>query len=211
MKLENYNANYKPETAMHKEEVDVITEVVKKVLTQVHPSTTTGSFLLVGQKEGEAQPAKEILRFDFEGGAVKCRNLDKPSCWVTNCVVEKMLPIEIEGGDISYFTDDGLDEEVLSLQATGGRFLCMTCIGEYPYCEVEIYLAVAKAIAMMREEDQVLQESYVGLLEEEGGYSPKLRSLDEQLTKMFRRCRESKLEAWKNWRKSMDELPLYFQ
>ena len=147
---------------------------------------TTGSLLLVGQKDGEDKIENVIMEFDFEGGAVEKRYEEKSSSWVVHRMATTMSAIRAEEkGIIVCYPEDGFDEEVLLLKTSLGRFICTVCIGEYPYCEVEIYLAVAKALAEMRESDTVLQEAYAELLHEEACCSPGLHLLDDYISSLF--------------------------
>ncbi len=212
MELKNCRTNCNPETTLYKEEVNVILTVVRDVLRKLQRPTTTGSFLLVGQKDEEATVGDVIVEFDFDGGAVEERCADKSSSWVVNHMTATMSTVRTdEKGIIVCYPEAGFDEEVLLLKTSLGRFICSACIGEYPYCEVEIYLAVAKALAEMRKGDTVLREAYEELLDEEVRCFPGLRTIDEHVSGLFEgNRRTSNLETWKEWSKT-HEPNLYFE
>ena len=181
------------------------------MIRKLQRPTTTGSFLLVGQKDGEDE-VEMIMGFDFEGGMEEERYTGKSSDWVVHHMAEAMATIEAdEKGVIVCYDESGLDEEVMLLETSLGRFICAACIGEFPYCEVEIYLAVAKALAEMRKNDEVLQEAYAELLHEEACCSPGLHLLDSYVSSLFgERRRTSNLKTWKEWYMA-NELKLYFE
>lgn len=204
MELKNYHANYRPETTLYREEVDVIVTVIESVLRRSQRQQTTGSFVLAEQQHGDDM-VREILKFDFDDGAAENRYQEESSNWVAGHVVEVTSAMGFEeDGVIVRFPEPGFDEEVLSLKTATGRFVCAVCIGEYPYCEVEIYLAVAKAIAEMDKEDVVLQSAYKELLREEALCLPDLYSIDSYVTNLFKWRKEPKLKTWRDWRKKMN-------
>lgn len=219
MKLNDYGAQYEPDSTMFKEEVDVITTIVKGVLGQFSPDSS-GSFTLIEQKDDEAPSESDkshlIVGFNFGDGPIQGYVQGKPSCWaVCHIADQQRFTVLDSGGFIDdMLIDDELDEEFLVLKTTAGRFVRSVCMSGFPYCETEIYLAVAKAIALMGKEDEVLQASYQELLSSEAASFPHLRQLDKQLERSFERCREPELRAWKTWHESASaagELSLFFQ
>lgn len=213
MKLRNYGAQYGPNSIMFKEEIDAITSLAKSVLNQFSPDSR-GSFVLIGQKDDESPGESNgghIVGFDF--GYDEKWPQSESSSWTTVCsVVEQQKPRSFQqGGLIDCARVDGEDEEFLVLKTTAGRFLCSVCMTGFPYCETEVFVAVAKAIATMSQEDKVLQASYQELLAVEAACFPDLYQLDRQLEKTFERCREAKLHAWKEWHEATGRQSLFFQ
>lgn len=215
MDFKNYHANYEPETTLYKEETEVIVAAIKNALRYIDRSGIEGSFVLLGQEDGQSKMRKHIIEFDFDYGLAKNYYRNKSSRWAVNYVADRVFKMSFDyDQSVIHCLDDELDEEFLSLDTTNGRFICVAAIGEFPYCEVEVYLAVAKALAMMHQDDPVLQTSYRRLLLEEAGIDPDLYDLDEYLAEMFDdKCRHQpdEVAAWKKWAdETSEDLRLYF-
>ena len=108
MELKNCRTNCNPDTTLYKEEVNVILTVVEDALRKLQRPMTTGSLLLVGQKDGEDKIENVIMEFDFEGGAVEKRYEEKSSSWVVHRMATTMSAIRAEEkGIIVCYPEDG--------------------------------------------------------------------------------------------------------
>lgn len=195
MKPQNYYSN--ETSVLDQMEIDVISDTIKNVLSNIlQRFDIAGSLLLTGKKDGDN--ADVILEFDFEKGTDVGPRYTNYSRWVVEHVVKMFTPTRKLSGYIASFSDERVDEEVLILHTSEGLIICVICM-DYPYTEVELYMTIAKTIAMMRPLDQKVQRAYQQLLEEEGSTLPALWMIDSYIDELFSKCREPKLKAWKKW------------
>ena len=228
MELKNYESHYEPEKTLNREEVDAIVAVVQSTIAWLSldrpglsEAVKKGSFALVGRKDGAYEKAKPIVCFDFENGPkANYYNYEKgqyrSSRWMIEYDAQMMNKIDAATGIIREvnYRDLGWQRRILALQTTAGCFFCsVICPNAY---ETEIYLAVAKSIALMGKEDTVLQGSYGNLLCGHPGHyrGDEIYALDQYVQNLFSKCELPELKAWREWHEPANnagELSLFFE
>lgn len=199
MNITNLKLGLVPKTTLFKEEADAIVAVVKDVISKSKISVKNGTFLLYGVKNGEREPQR-LISFDFgRGPAKKFSIFEKDS----RCLAEEILELEVRKdhsesySGISYYFDS---PPFLQLRTTYGRFICAFYAGEGLYSGMTyVYSAVAKALALLCENDEVLQKSCGDVFIREIDDEPRILELEDYVEDLFLKSKLPELAAWQKW------------
>ena len=210
MKLKNVTLCLEPQTTLFKEEADAIIAVVLNVLKHDGRLPKAGTFLLYGVEDGK-QDVQKIISFSFKNGAV--RNCLESSCdsdELGDTILKRVAAHMSHRTAITYYVDS---PTFLELKTTYGRFLCFY-YDESMCNQTYIYCAVAKALASMGKEDEVLQEACEYLFAVEMEDHTRIDVLAGYVDGLFTSCELPELKIWKEWHEPANnagELTLFFQ
>lgn len=195
-KLRNLKINPDTETSLSKQEIDVLFAVLNKIF-ECESYPKKGTFILEGQKDGE-KPFK-IVEFEFPGGEQKnFVSTGRPSRLIAESVLYDVSTFgKTNGSAITYLPNT---PQVPKLNTSNGRFLCAFLADNGSYGSQEIvYIAVAKTLAMLREEDEALQNAYDNTFFTEVEDSPGLSFVDGYIEDLFDGCSLPELDHWEEW------------
>lgn len=229
-KFINMEMVLEPESTLFQPEIDVILAVIDQVLTSFGHYPTRGTFILVGQKRGEA--ATNIIRFNLadeesEGSRQEVYNdtyystsnslaeaaIDEVLSWPENSVYDYQ-------GEAKNFglLPSGIyrctELKVLVLNTVFGRFLA-SCYANFMddghTQSTALLIAIAETFAQMGKEDKILQQSAQALYRQAVG-------IDKDAIILVRRLFLDRalpaLSAWHTWHEPANnagELTLFFE
>lgn len=197
-----------PSTTLRPEEIAVVEEIVHFMLSKfVHADC--GKFALFGKKK--QMDASCILRFNISGEDQTYESeefLTRANIFVAESLA--MAEHDIMNKHLLktrvYAT---LQNKALILNCTGGQFLC-SCYANFRgnghIASSLVLLAVAKTLANLCKEDDVLQESW-GLLRAEY-QSLSIYEYERIIDNLFEKAELPALKTWKKW--SEDDSPIFF-
>ena len=198
----NLSFELQPKTTLFEEEANVIVAIVKDIIEGSVISARSGTFLLYGIKNGEHEPER-LISFDLSrrGPTKKFFWTDKNSRELAEEVIERVAGSDYAGepyrGVITYYVDTPL---FLELWSTCGRFACAFYADKGFYSDMTyVYCAVAKALAMMRKGDEVLQESCEEIFLREIDEYTGILVLREYVERLFNECKLPEIAIWKKW------------
>ena len=189
--VKKYN-EYPCEDTLFKEELDVVLAVMFHVFGKNSPNK--GTFVLAGQRHGEK--IHKIVEFNFKGG--KQKNFigqDRDSeIMASNCLWDASLCGSNPGENA--ITHMFNSPQIMSLETTHGRFLAAFFADSGTFSMQEtVYRAIAKTIAMLGRDDEVLQKSCSATLATDA-------KMDSYIRFLFETKNLPAIKTWSAWRDS---------
>ena len=199
LKLKNYKeAN--SDFGLYAEEVDVVLAVLFHVL-EARGIPVKGTFRLDSQKRGDE--SRKIVEFNFRGG--KKRHFyggDRDSEQVAGHVLAQAATYTW-GNGMGAIRNGFNNPAWMNLEANGGRFLAVFYADAGCDSSMkEVYLAVAKAISMLAENDRMLQESFGMTVFGQFEDIKWATALDQYIDNLFEKEKLPEIKAWKEWHRS---------
>ncbi len=197
MNLKNVVINVQPSTALYREEIEALLEVLDKVFYRIG-TPKHGTFLLWGVADGSYDVHK-FISFDFEKGHKKhFLGQDEDSRTMAEWILSQDAMREEVG--YSAVTNMYNSPYYLSINSTFGRFTCAFFEDNGSFAEqLLVYTAVAKALAIMGgSEDHTLQEGFEKILMDEWEDNRGIITVSDYVEELLDESSSEKLALWKD-------------